>query len=111
MAASRRQAVGCTVGEASARCWTAWWRTCGAVRAGCSSCVAKRVVADSLCREAIDRLARTRVLVHLARAQLFYGEWLRRQNRRADAREQLRAAYDRFSRMGAGAFAERARGE
>jgi DNA-binding CsgD family transcriptional regulator len=62
-------------------------------------------------REAIERLARTRGVVHVARAQLRYGEWLRRENRRVDAREQLRAAYDRFSRIGAEAFAERARGE
>jgi len=54
---------------------------------------------------------RTRGVVHLARAQLRYGEWLRRENRRVDAREQLRAAYDHFSRIGAEAFAERARTE
>jgi DNA-binding NarL/FixJ family response regulator len=47
----------------------------------------------------------------LARAQLVYGEWLRRQNRRLDAREQLRAAYDTFSRIGAEGFAKRARRE
>ena len=50
-------------------------------------------------------------MVHLARARLLYGEWLCRENRRVDAREQLRAAYDRFNRIGAEAFAERARGE
>jgi DNA-binding CsgD family transcriptional regulator len=62
-------------------------------------------------REAVERLARTRGVVHLARAQLLYGEWLRRENRRVDAREQLRAAYDRFDQIGAQAFAERARRE
>jgi DNA-binding CsgD family transcriptional regulator len=50
-------------------------------------------------------------VVHLARAQLTYGEWLRRENRRVDAREQLRVAYDRFDGIGAKAFAERARRE
>jgi len=62
-------------------------------------------------REAVERLARCRGAVHRARAQLIYGEWLRRENRRVDAREQLRAAYDTFGRMGAEAFAERARRE
>jgi DNA-binding CsgD family transcriptional regulator len=67
--------------------------------------------ADSLYREAIERLARTRIVVHHARAQLLYGEWLRRENRRTDARRQLRAAHDTFGRVGAEAFAERARRE
>jgi DNA-binding CsgD family transcriptional regulator len=67
--------------------------------------------ADSLYREAIERLARSRIAVHLARAHLVYGEWLRRENRRIDAREHLRAAHDMFSRTGAEAFAERARRE
>ena len=67
--------------------------------------------AEPLYREAVERLARSRGVVHLARARLLYGEWLRRENRRVDAREQLRAAYDRFSQIGAEAFAERARRE
>ena len=67
--------------------------------------------AEKLFREAIERLARTRVRVELARAHLVYGEWLRRENRRVDAREHLRAAYDAFSRIGAEAFADRARRE
>ena len=64
--------------------------------------------AEAAYREALDRLGRSRILVHLARAQLVYGEWLRREQRRLDAREQLRAAYDTFTRIGADAFAERA---
>ena len=64
--------------------------------------------ADALYQEAIDRLGRSRIAVHHARAHLVYGEWLRRQQRRVDAREQLRAAHDMFLRFGAQAFAERA---
>src|SRR5262245_18366997 len=67
--------------------------------------------ADVLYREAIERLGRCRIVVQLARAHLLYGEWLRRENRRMDAREQLRIAYDMLSRIGADAFAERARTE
>ena len=66
---------------------------------------------ESLYRESVERLARSRAVVELARSRLLYGEWLRRENRRIDAREQLRAAHEMFSRMGAGAFAERARRE
>jgi DNA-binding CsgD family transcriptional regulator len=67
--------------------------------------------AEGLHREAIERLARTRISVELARAHLVYGEWLRRERRRLDAREQLRKAHERFSEFGMEAFAERARGE
>jgi DNA-binding CsgD family transcriptional regulator len=67
--------------------------------------------ADALYQEAVERLARTRVRVHLARAHLVYGEWLRREQRRSGAREQLRAAHDMFERAGAAGFAERARRE
>ncbi len=69
------------------------------------------VAADELYREAIDRLSRTRLSPELARAHLLYGEWLRRGRRRVDAREQLRAAHDRFSSIGMEAFAERAHRE
>jgi DNA-binding CsgD family transcriptional regulator len=62
-------------------------------------------------REAIERLAGSRAALELARARLLYGEWLRRENRRTDAREELRSAHADFSRFGAAAFAERARRE
>ena len=67
--------------------------------------------AETLYREAIERLGRTRLRPELARAHLLYGEWLRRENRRVDARAQLRAAHDLFTAIGMEAFAERARGE
>jgi DNA-binding CsgD family transcriptional regulator len=62
-------------------------------------------------REAINRLSGTRVRVELARAHLVYGEWLRRQNRRMDARDQLRTAYEMLTAMGIDGFAGRARRE
>jgi DNA-binding CsgD family transcriptional regulator len=61
--------------------------------------------------EAVERLGRTPLRPELARAHLLYGEWLRRENRRVNARDQLRTAYDLFVAMGADAFAERARSE
>ncbi|MEA2130263.1 MAG: hypothetical protein QOJ85_3154, partial [Solirubrobacteraceae bacterium] len=67
--------------------------------------------ADSLYRESIDRLGRTRLRTELARAHLLYGEWLRREHRRVDAREQLRTAHEMLATMGIEAFAERARRE
>ena len=67
--------------------------------------------AERLYREAIERLGRTRIRVALARAHLLYGEWLRRENRRVDAREQLRIAHQLYSSMGMEGFAERARRE
>jgi DNA-binding CsgD family transcriptional regulator len=70
-----------------------------------------RKAAETLYREAIERFDRGGVAVHLPRAQLVYGEWLRRENRRLEAREQLRAAHETFSNIRAEAFAERARRE
>jgi DNA-binding CsgD family transcriptional regulator len=67
--------------------------------------------ADDLFAEAIERLERANIVLHLARARLSYGEWLRRVNRRADARRQLTTAHEMFTRMGAQGFAERARRE
>jgi DNA-binding CsgD family transcriptional regulator len=68
-------------------------------------------VADRLYRESIARLGRTRLRVELGRGHLLYGEWLRRQNRRVDARAQLRTAHEMLTTMGIDAFAERARRE
>lgn len=81
------------------------------VEACSAALLSSRREAESLYREAVARLDRSRGVVHATRARLLYGEWLRRENRRVEAREQLRIAYDRFSRMGAKAFSERARGE
>jgi DNA-binding CsgD family transcriptional regulator/tetratricopeptide (TPR) repeat protein len=73
--------------------------------------LADRATAEDWYREAIDRLGRTTVRPELARAHLLYGEWLRRENRRIDAREQLRTAHGMLTEMGIQAFAERARRE
>jgi DNA-binding CsgD family transcriptional regulator len=67
--------------------------------------------AEQLYREALGRLGRCQMRVDLARAHLLYGEWLRRENRRVDARAQLRAAHEQFTSMGIEGFAERARTE
>ncbi|MFD8565509.1 LuxR C-terminal-related transcriptional regulator [Streptomyces sp. NPDC059639] len=67
--------------------------------------------ADGLYREAIERLGRSRIVVQLARTHLLYGEWLRRENRRVDAREHLRTAHEMLRGYGATAYAERARRE
>jgi DNA-binding CsgD family transcriptional regulator len=67
--------------------------------------------AEGLHRQAIEWLGRCGMRAHLARARLTYGEWLRRANRRVDARQHLRGAYDMFTSMGADGFAERARRE
>jgi ATP/maltotriose-dependent transcriptional regulator MalT len=67
--------------------------------------------ADQLYREAIERFSRTRLRPELARAHLVYGEWLRREKRRIDAREQLRIAHQMLASIGMEAFADRARKE
>ena len=67
--------------------------------------------ADGFYQESVERLGRTRVRAQLARSHLLYGEWLRRQGRRMDAREQLRTAHRMLDAMGMAAFAERARRE
>jgi DNA-binding NarL/FixJ family response regulator len=87
---------------------TDWGR---GIQARCQALLSEGESADRLHREAIERLARTRRRPDRARAHLLYGEWLRRENRRGDARVQLRAAHDEFASIGMDAFAERARGE
>ena len=87
---------------------TDWGR---GIQARCRALLSEGESAERLHREAIERLARTRRRPDLARAHLLYGEWLRRENRRVDARVQLRAAHDQFASIGMEAFAERARGE
>jgi ATP/maltotriose-dependent transcriptional regulator MalT len=67
--------------------------------------------AEGLHLEAIQRLGRTRIRSELARAHLLYGEWLRRENRRVDARRQLRTAHEMLTEMGIEGFAQRARQE
>jgi len=81
------------------------------IEARARALVSQGEAAEGCYREAIDRLGRTQLRPELARAHLLYGEWLRRQNRRAEARVQLRTAHEMLAAMGAGAFAERARRE
>ena len=81
------------------------------IHARCLALVSESRAAEDRYREAIDRLGRTRLRPELARAHLLYGEWLRRQNRRADARAQLHTAHGMLAAMGAVAFADRARRE
>jgi ATP/maltotriose-dependent transcriptional regulator MalT len=78
------------------------------IEARCRALLNESAAADELYREAIERLARTQLRPELARAHLLYGEWLRREDRRVDAREQLRAAHEQFVSIGMVAFAERA---
>jgi ATP/maltotriose-dependent transcriptional regulator MalT len=81
------------------------------IEARCRALLTDGADADDLYREAIDRLGCTELRPELARAHLLYGEWLRRQGRRLDAREQLRTAHDALTALGMEAFAERARRE
>jgi DNA-binding CsgD family transcriptional regulator/tetratricopeptide (TPR) repeat protein len=93
---------------ATAPCNTDW--SLG-IQARCRALVSEGESAERLHREAIERLSRTRLRPELARAHLLYGEWLRRANRRVDAREQLRRAHEMLVTIGMQGFAERARKE
>jgi DNA-binding CsgD family transcriptional regulator len=79
------------------------------VEARSRALLAEDDVAEELYREAIERLGRTRLRPELARAHLLYGEWLRRENRRVDARAQLRVAHEMLGAIGMAGFDERAR--
>ncbi|MEO8185571.1 MAG: AAA family ATPase [Deltaproteobacteria bacterium] len=81
------------------------------IESRCSALLSEGDAAERFYLEAIDRLGRTRVRVELARAYLLYGEWLRRVNRRVDARAPLRSANEMFTAMGVKGFAGRARRE
>jgi DNA-binding CsgD family transcriptional regulator len=81
------------------------------IEARCRALVSDGAAAENLYREAITRLSRTRLRPELARAHLLYGEWLRSEGRRSDAREQLHTAHDTCVAIGMEAFAERARRE
>jgi ATP/maltotriose-dependent transcriptional regulator MalT len=81
------------------------------VEARSRALVSEGAAAEGSYREAVERLTNTPLLTEVARAHLLYGEWLRRQDRRVDARHQLRSAYEMFAAMGAEGFAERARRE
>jgi len=81
------------------------------IEARCRALLTEGEAADGLYRESIERLSRTRLRPDLARAHLLYGEWLRRERRRTEARTQLRAAHGMLEAMGMDAFADRARRE
>jgi len=81
------------------------------IRARSHALLSQGETAERLYRESIARLGKTRLRVDLARAHLLYGEWLRRQRRRLEAREQLHTARHMLEAMGIAAFAERARRE
>ena len=81
------------------------------IEARCRALLGDGEAAEDFYREAIERLSRTPLRPEVGRAQLLYGEWLRREGRRSHARKQLRAAYDLFLTIGMEAFAERARRE
>ena len=104
------------VAAAALRQLEARTRACGTdwalgVEASSRALLCEGMKAESLYREAVERLTVTRMAMQLARVHLLYGEWLRREGRRVDARAHLRLADDTFTRTGAEAFGERTRRE
>jgi DNA-binding CsgD family transcriptional regulator/tetratricopeptide (TPR) repeat protein len=95
--------------SATARACGTEWALGVQARAGAQ--LASGRTAEVLYGQAIEHLGRTRIKMELARSHLLYGEWLRRENRRRDARRQLRTAHDMLTASGADAFADRARRE
>jgi DNA-binding CsgD family transcriptional regulator len=104
----RAEAAGDQLSSMAAASGTAWAR---GIAARSQALTREGNAAEDLYREALDLLEKTRMTTQLARTRLCYGEWLRRQKRRTDARDQLRPAYEALEAMGARAFAERARRE
>jgi DNA-binding CsgD family transcriptional regulator len=94
--------------EMTGACETDWAR---GIAARSRALLSEGEAAERLYRESIVRFGRTRLRVDLARAHLLYGEWLRRERRRGDAREQLRTAHGMLEAIGMAGFAERARRE
>ena len=94
--------------EATSAAGTSWAL---GIQARCRALLSEGQAAEHGYLQAIGRLGRTRVRVELARTCLLYGEWLRRERRRVEARDQLRAAYQMLAAMGLEGFAERARVE
>jgi DNA-binding CsgD family transcriptional regulator len=94
--------------EKAQACGTDWAL---GTEARCRALLSSDVAAEACFREAIERLSRTRMRGDLARARMLYGEWLRRSNRRVDARSQLTLAFEQFTAMGMEGFAERCRRE
>ena len=96
------------LGEGTSASGTDW---AGAIEARCRAVLSRDEAAETLYRHAIERLTPTALRLDLARTRLLYGEWLRRERRPREAREQLRAAHGLFTELGMEGFAERARVE
>jgi DNA-binding CsgD family transcriptional regulator len=98
----------CRLGERTRASGTEWAL---GIQARSEALLSDGQAAEALYLEAIERLARSRIAVHAARAHLMYGEWLRRERRRLEARKELRVAHEMFCEIGAEAFAGRAERE